>query len=296
MDNPNDITVLSLCTGYGGLELGLHRALGRPLRVVAVEIEAFAEANLVAKAEEGKLAIEALYPDLKTFPAGRFSGCFDFILAGYPCSPFSVAGNQQGESDPRHLWPYIREHIKTIRPLFVFCENVFGHVQLGFDEVYRSLAGMGYSVESVLCSAAELNGSFTGRRLFFMATANSLRKSQSQRSQFDERRRVIDGSEAMAATKGPRLPNGGHGRTQEARTEPADSSSGIRGVAWQGQEQYDWEEPRTVESGMGRTVDGFRSRVDELRLLGNGVVPAQAELAFRTLMERMIQAAPQNNR
>ncbi|KKM75829.1 hypothetical protein LCGC14_1386390, partial [marine sediment metagenome] len=49
VDNTNDITVLSLCTGYGGLELGLHRALGRSLRVVAVEIEAYALANLVAK-------------------------------------------------------------------------------------------------------------------------------------------------------------------------------------------------------------------------------------------------------
>lgn len=29
-------------------------------------------------------------------------------------------------------------------------------------------------------------------------------------------------------------------------------------------------------------------RVDRLRLLGNGVVPAQAELAFRTLMEKFL--------
>ena len=52
MDNTEAITVLSLCSGYGGLELGLARALARPLRVVAVEVEAYALANLVAKAEE----------------------------------------------------------------------------------------------------------------------------------------------------------------------------------------------------------------------------------------------------
>ena len=76
MDNPKDITVLSLCSGYGGLELGLSRTLANPLRVVAVEIEAYALATLVAKAEAGKLAIEALWPDLKTFPAERFRGCW----------------------------------------------------------------------------------------------------------------------------------------------------------------------------------------------------------------------------
>ena len=83
MDNTKELTILSLCTGYGGLELGLSRALANPLGVVAVEVEAYALANLVAKTETGKLAIEALWPDLKTFPAERFRGCFDFILAGY---------------------------------------------------------------------------------------------------------------------------------------------------------------------------------------------------------------------
>ena len=59
MDNTKEITVLSLCTGYGGLEIGLSRALEAVLRVVVVEVEAFALANLVAKAEEGAGHINA---------------------------------------------------------------------------------------------------------------------------------------------------------------------------------------------------------------------------------------------
>jgi len=81
-----------------------------------------------------------------------------------------------------------------------------------------------------------------------------------------------------------------------------------------GQPQYEWEEPRVVEntskrrnlqsqktqarskdrrtrntskgqaqSRLGRAANGTSSRVDRLRLLGNGVVPQQAEKAFRTL-------------
>jgi len=40
VDNTKNIRVLSLCTGYGGLELGLSRALDATLDVVSVEVEA----------------------------------------------------------------------------------------------------------------------------------------------------------------------------------------------------------------------------------------------------------------
>ena len=293
VDNSNDITVLSLCTGYGGLELGLHRALGRPLRVVAVEIEAFAAANLVAKAEEGKLAIEALYPDLKTFPAERFSGCFDFVLAGYPCQPFSVAGKQKGEADPRHLWPFIRDHIRTIRPLFVFLENVAGHLRLGFDRVVRDLDELGYRVEAGLFTASEIGAPHKRERLFILAytegdgtmrEARGVCKADGRQGRMLPRQ--LEQSSQLADTQRPEQRPGA--TTEQA--EQGQRGCGPANNSWParpGQEQYDWEEPRTVESGMGRTVDGFRSRVDELRLLGNGVVPAQAELAFRTLYEEL---------
>ncbi len=49
-----------------------------------------------------------------------------------------------------------------------------------------------------------------------------------------------------------------------------------------GEEQYEWEPPRTTESRLGRGVDGSTDRIDRLRLLGNGVVPDTCALAFRT--------------
>ena len=150
------------------MELALSKALDSVLRVVAVEVEAFALANLVAKAEQGKLAIEAMYPDVKTFPAERFSGCFDIITAGYPCQPFSNAGRRKGTKDPRHLWPYIEEHIRAIRPVWCFFENVSGHLTLGFDEVFKSLRGLGYKVEAGLFTAAEVGAPHKRERLFIL--------------------------------------------------------------------------------------------------------------------------------
>lgn len=67
-----------------------------------------------------------------------------------------------------------------------------------------------------------------------------------------------------------------------------------------GEWQHDWEPVRTIEPEMGGDFDGIagrmdyaklrvscESRTDELRLLGNGVVPATAALAFRTLAKKL---------
>lgn len=57
-----------------------------------------------------------------------------------------------------------------------------------------------------------------------------------------------------------------------------------------GEEQYWWEEPRTLtkeaESKVGLAVDGYSFREDLLRLAGNAVVPQQAEYAFRDLLRK----------
>ena len=57
MDNTQDITCLSLCSGYGGLELGLKRACPNVRTITYVEVEAFACANLVAKMEQEPLKV-----------------------------------------------------------------------------------------------------------------------------------------------------------------------------------------------------------------------------------------------
>lgn len=72
---------------------------------------------------------------------------------------------------------------------------------------------------------------------------------------------------------------------QEQRERQVRSQSISRWPARPGNEQYDWEYPRT-ECGMDFTAHGYNFREDLLRMAGNGVVEQTAELAFITLLNK----------
>ena len=300
MDSSEELTVLSLCTGYSGIELGLER-LGLRLRPIAfVEREGFAAANLVAKVEEGKLAAAPVYTDVKTFPYERFHGLVDILLAGYPCTPFSTAGERKGKADPRHLWPYIADGIAACRPSVVFAENVEGHIAVGLRDVLHDLGELGYRTTWGIFSAAEVGAPHQRKRIFILGE-------------------LADTGSARAATWLSESQ-----QRKEGHAEKPDNGGNRRFPARLGQPQFHWEEPRTVvntrsaeslripdqeragvseagnasgrkaESELGGTtygtasgVDATTSRVERLRMLGNGVVPHTAAKAFSTLAKRL---------
>ncbi len=169
------LNVISFCAGYGGIERGLELA-GINHRVIAyVEIEAFAVANLVAKMESGQLAPAPVWTNLKTFPSDLFRDSVDIITGGYPCQPFSVAGKarttEESFSDPRHLFPYILDHVQTIRPSQCFFENVEGHINRGLREVIGDLEELGYTTTWGLFSAEEVGAPHQRKRVFIMGNS-----------------------------------------------------------------------------------------------------------------------------
>ncbi len=207
-------TLLSFCSGYCGIERGIERVIG-PVRTLAhVEIEAFAVANLVDKMEQGRMVPAPVWTDVKTFPAEMFRGCVDILTAGYPCQPFSAAGKRKGADDPRHLWPFIRKHIQTIRPSICFFENVEGHISLGLSTVLSDLEEDGYSTSWGIFSAAEVGAPHQRKRVYIMAHRN-----------------------------GAGLEEQWWSKPDETEQRPAEYT---RWPARPRQQQFEWEEPRTV--------------------------------------------------
>jgi site-specific DNA-cytosine methylase len=172
VDSPSPVTHVSLCAGYGGIDLGLRRAIPT-LRTIAVsEIEAFACANLVAKMEAGLLDCAPIWTDLKTFPWSDFRDRVDICSFGYPCQPFSAAGKRLGAEDPRHLWPFIAAGIAEMRPSVCFAENVEGHISLGLSDVLQDLVGLGYRATWCVASASECGAPHQRKRVFILAHRN----------------------------------------------------------------------------------------------------------------------------
>ena len=171
---------LSVCSGFEGIGLGLRRVFPGLREIAYVEIEAFAIANLVSKAEEGKLDPAPVYTDVESFPFRQFRGKVDILSGGFPCQPFSVAGNQQGTDDERHLYPFISAGIQACQPTVVFLENVPGIITKKLPDgtpvlqhVLQDLEGMGYTATAGIFSAEEVRAPHRRDRVFILAYAQS---------------------------------------------------------------------------------------------------------------------------
>ena len=66
------------------------------------------------------------YEDITRTDFTEWRGRIDVLTAGFPCQPFSVAGQRKGADDDRYLWPQVVRAIHEIRPAWVVGENVAG--------------------------------------------------------------------------------------------------------------------------------------------------------------------------
>lgn len=316
VDHPQELTHLSLCTGYGGIDIGLSRALSGAVRSIAyVEIETFPISNLVSKIENGHLDPAPLYTNLKTFPWRRFRGRVDILSGGFPCQPFSSAGRRAGDDDPRHLFPYILNGLRELgRPPLAFLENVEGVISSklkgdGWSDpegtpvllhVIRELERVGYDATAGVFSAREIGAPHQRKRVFILGCRADLGESgRALVSRLLERGRGADVEHAPSS----RL-QGSAGQSIQGRGARLAGTSTAY-PAPRGAEQHPWEPPRVAretEPTMGRDADGapggmgyaelcrsVDNRTDELRLLGNGVVPDTAARAFRELWRDLIE-------
>lgn len=156
----------SLCTGIGGLDLGVASVL---------DINWVWHAEIEARLDPIAHQAIGIVPNIGDFTTVDWSGLapIDVLTAGYPCQPFSHAGQRKGTSDVRHLWPHIAEAVRVLRPRLVVLENVAGHLSLGFGEVLGDLAATGFDAEWCVLRASDVGACHQRARLFIIATDTS---------------------------------------------------------------------------------------------------------------------------
>jgi DNA (cytosine-5)-methyltransferase 1 len=297
----------SLFTGYGGLDM----AVGGDV-VWYSEIEP-AACKILAEHYPG-------VPNLGDITVVDWSTVepVDVITGGYPCQPFSTAGMRRGKNDDRHLWPYVRNAISTLRPAFAVLENVRGHLSMGLADVIGDLAGVGYDARWGLVRASDAGAPHGRARVFIVAypdaadTSCWIRTTGRDHSESERAARSATCDSAPPAHAADAYGKGLQGlsdRSSEAQTRSnRHTEQGISPSFWG---QYEsaitqWESitrpapqptvyrtdrerlnPRFVEWMMGLPEGHVTGRglsaAQELKMLGNGVCPQQAALALRLL-------------
>ena len=318
-------TILSICSGYGGIELGLS-AVEDFKPVCYVENDLSQASILAARMEEGLLPEAPIWSDLTTFDCTPWSGKVDIITGGFPCQPWSVAGKQLGEKDPRHLWPHVARVASELGYPTLFLENVPGILDSYYFSIRPELQSMGYRVKEGLYTAEETGAPHRRQRLFFMAVhgndTSALALPNAERLQGFAWNYGVSGRAVHPHIEHDRDAvwswSGWSSNELDTRKELGDSNSeGLQGRSecrysareWTPRETgtkliplyppgpedkkgwaYMLSEMQEAQPSICFTVDGRPPQLErQLRSYGNGVVPAMAAIAWCDLAQAFIQ-------
>jgi DNA (cytosine-5)-methyltransferase 1 len=274
----------SLCTGYGGLDLA---------------VEAYFGAETIWCAEMDKYASQVIEQRFNIPNHGNIKDIdwaslepIDILTAGYPCQPFSHAGYRKGTDDERHIFPYILEAISILRPRWVILENVRGHLSLGLKEVLAGLTSIGYDAKWQVVRASDVGAPHQRARIFIIAYSNDIGQNRWIDSRYQEKQPGIEGNEISTSNSISELKSSNKTMQKVGRKFTARCDMHLQDIP-NALDQQEKLNPIFVEYMMGLpkgwvTETGL-SRAQQLKMLGNGVVPQQAELALELLLTRHAQ-------
>ena len=302
----SEIRVLDLFSGIGGFSLGLERA--GPFRTVAFcEREPFPQAVLRKHWPE-----VPIYDDVRTIPTNELER-IDLICGGFPCQPWSVAGEQRGAEDDRDLWPVMASLIEKLRPRWVVGENVRGFVNepLGLQRSLSDLESIGYQCVTFILPACATGAPHRRDRVWIVGNASDERRNRrsqkagregsqnfAEQSQTGFRSEPGGPSSYVAdaerrGRQGSRQPVNAINPTAATvgeAVEPVDggfreigcAQPGMGGVA-------DGVSPWLDEPDIGRVATGVKNRSRRLKALGNAVVPQVVEQIGKAILNGTIK-------
>ncbi len=289
---------LALFAGAGGGILGGHLLGWRT--VCAVEWEPYAACVLAARQNDGVFAPFPIWDDIQTFNGRPWRGRVDVVSGGFPCQDISAAGKGAGiEGERSGMWREMARVVSEVRPAYVYVENSPMLTTRGGARVIADLTSLGYDAQWDVMGAADVGAPHQRDRIWIvaytvpswewrdewqsktkrnaeMAYSNGMRELQPQRLERNKRRRVSNSSEQVAdTTNGWNVWRDGFLGVVEQKHHHQGSQTNGSGEWWH------------VEPNVGRVADGVAARVDRLKAIGNGQVPAVAATAFNLLKEKI---------
>lgn len=258
------MNVLDLFSGIGGFALGLERA--------GFHTSAFCEIEPYCRAVLRKHWPETpIYDDVRALTASTLSRDgieVDVICGGFPCQPWSLAGQRKGRDDDRDLWPEMLRIIRDCSPRWVIGENVPGLDDKRFmalDGVLSDLENAGYEARPFEIPACAVDAPHKRARLFIVANASSERRQQDAGSAS----RHEETNEGRGA-QGNYIPSGyGEGRSSLANAKHGGrigQQAGAGGNVADGREAGRQQDACGVgDSGSNALADTERARLEELR-------------------------------
>ncbi|MGW8703425.1 DNA cytosine methyltransferase [Streptomyces eurythermus] len=160
-------TAISLCSGAGQLDAGVHQITGSRT-VVYAEQNPHAATVMAARLPGVKNLGDIAAIDYR---AVREQYAPTEVIAGWPCQGISHNGHRLGLDDPRSgLWRSVAHAIQVIEPERVFLENVAALKTRGLPTVAANLNELGYDLYWMISKASDVGAAHTRPRFIGYAT------------------------------------------------------------------------------------------------------------------------------
>jgi len=273
---------VDLCSGIGGFALGFEWA-GLSTPVLFCDIEPWSRQILRKHWPDVPIAEDV--KELANDPNRNVPDC-DILTAGYPCQPFSLAGERRGTEDDRHIWPYIFSIIQAKRPAWCVFENVYGHVSMGLDEVLSDLEREAYATRPFIVPACAADAPHRRDRVWIIArdvgdTRCGGRKEGRNAEERQTPIRCKSSSVNKRSGKDVADPHSAHQQRRgiSSRVQSQHNNANGRGDSIGREAPQFW----LPEPAVGRVANGIPRRVDRLKGLGNAIVPQIAQRIGETI-------------
>ncbi len=258
---------LDLFSGIGGFSLAAQWVWGDEHEIIAFcEIDKFCQKVLNKHWPDVEIIEDA--KDTRTI-ADVCNGEVDLLTGGFPCQPFSVAGKQKGKEDDRHLWPYLIEIVKAVRPTWCLFENVTGIINLALDQVLSEMEEADYSCTTVIIPACGVNAPHRRDRVWIIAHTHNEGESEQPLDDRKEQRVVSNSTGKRRCSRNTKRENAEYVRELQGSK---------RGYT---RAMENWN----IEPSVGRVAHGVSNRVDRLKGLGNAIVPQVAAVIMQAIKE-----------